>query len=82
MGAQPGGAMAGMDHGSMSGACGGAMAAMDHGAVPDQPAGAMPGMDHGSMAGMDMRDLENAPPDMAVGVGVDAIAMAPANGMG
>ncbi len=82
MGAQPGGAMAGMDHGAMTGASGGAMAGMDHGAVPAQPAGAMPGMDHGSMAGMNMRDPENAPPDMAVGVGVDAIAMAPANRMG
>jgi len=82
MGAQPGGAMAGMDHGAMAGASGGAMAGMDHGSVPAQPAGAMPGMDHGSMAGMNMRDPENAPPDMAVGVGVDAIAMAPANRMG
>lgn len=82
MGAQPGGAMAGMDHGAMTGASGGAMAGMDHGSVPAQPAGAMPGMDHGSMAGMNMRDPENAPPDMAVGVGVDAIAMAPANRMG
>ena len=82
MGAQPGGAMAGMDHGAMTGASGGAMAGMDHGAVPARPAGAMPGMDHGSMAGMNMRDPENAPPDMAVGVGVDAIAMAPANRMG
>ena len=78
MGAQPAGAMAGMNHG----ASGGSMAGMDHGAVPAQPAGAMPGMDHGSMAGMNMRDPENAPPDMAVGVGVDAIAMAPANRMG
>jgi CopA family copper-resistance protein len=72
MGAQPGGAMAGMDHGAMAG--------MDHGA--QAPAGTMAGMDHGSMAGMNMRDPENAPPDMAVGVGVDAIAMAPANRMG
>ena len=75
MGAQPGGAMAGMDHGAMAG--------MDHGAMaPQAPAGTMAGMDHGSMAGMNMRDPENAPPDMAVGVGVDAIAMAPANRMG
>ena len=35
-----------------------------------------------SMAGMNMRDPENAPPDMAVGVGVDAIAMDPANRLG
>jgi FtsP/CotA-like multicopper oxidase with cupredoxin domain len=31
---------------------------------------------------MNMRDPENAPPDMAVGVGVDAIAMDPANRLG
>ena len=82
MGAQPGAAMAGIDHGAMAGASGGAMAGMDHSAVAPQSAGAMSGMDHGSMAGMNMRDPENAPPDMAVGVGVDAIAMAPANRMG
>ncbi|MBX4159299.1 hypothetical protein K4A07_19440, partial [Lactiplantibacillus plantarum] len=67
------GGMSGMDHGVMAG--------MDHGA-PAQgaaPAGEMAGM---SMAGMNMRDPENAPPDMAVGVGVDAIAMAPANRLG
>ena len=81
MGAQSG-AMGGMDHGAMAGASGGAMAGMDHGAMATQSAGAMTGMDHGSMAGMNMRDPDNAPPDMAVGVGVDAIAMAPANRMG
>ncbi|GAD58500.1 copper resistance system multicopper oxidase [Brevundimonas sp. BAL450] len=82
MGAQPGAAMAGMDHGAMTGASGGAMAGMDHSAMAPQSAGTMSGMDHGSMAGMNMRDPENAPPDMAVGVGVDAIAMAPANRLG
>ena len=83
MGAQSGGAMAGVDHGAMTGAPGAAMAGMDHGAMaPQAPAGTMSGMDHGSMSGMNMRDPENAPPDMAVGVGVDAIAMAPANRMG
>ncbi len=83
MGAQSGGAMAGMDHGAMTGAPGAAMAGMDHGSMaPQAPAGTMSGMDHGSMSGMNMRDPENAPPDMAVGVGVDAIAMAPANRMG
>jgi len=82
MGGQPGGAMAGMDHGAMTGASGGAMAGMDHGAMATQSTGAMTPMDHGSMAGMNMRDPANAPPDMAVGVGVDAIAMAPANRMG
>ena len=83
MGAQSGGAMAGMDHGAMTGAPGAAMAGMDHGTMaPQAPAGTMSGMDHGSMSGMNMRDPENAPPDMAVGVGVDAVAMAPANRMG
>jgi CopA family copper-resistance protein len=65
--------MGGMDHGNMAG--------MDHGA-PAQgaaPADDMAGM---SMAGMNMRDPNNAPPDMAVGVGVDAIAMSPANRLG
>ena len=36
-------------------------------------------MNHG---GMSMRDPNNAPADMAVGVGVDAIAPAPANRLG
>ena len=45
------------------------------------------GMDHGDMAGMDhgamtMRDPDNAPPDMAVGVGVDMINMSPINRLG
>jgi CopA family copper-resistance protein len=47
----------------------------------------MAGMDHASMAGMDhgamsMRDPDNAPAEMAVGVGVDAIAPDPANRLG
>lgn len=47
------------------------MAGMDH--------GAMAGMDHGSMdmAGMNMRDKSRVPPNLKVGVGVDAIAMSP-----
>jgi FtsP/CotA-like multicopper oxidase with cupredoxin domain len=36
------------------------------------------GMDHGAM---DMRDPENAPPDMAVGVGVQSISPMPQNRM-
>ncbi len=78
------GGMAGMDHGAMAIPSMGpeAMAGMDHGSTGAQAAGATAGMDHGSMAGMDMRDPDNAPPDMAVGVGVDAIAMAPANRLG
>jgi CopA family copper-resistance protein len=47
----------------------------------------MAGMDHASMAGMDhgamsMRDPDNAPAEMAVGVGVDAIAPDPVNRLG
>ena len=85
------GGMSGMDHGAMAGPSMGpeAMAVMDHGAMAGMshgpaaaPAGgAMAGMDH-SMAGMNMRDADNAPPDMAVGVGVDSIAMAPTNRLG
>ena len=76
--------MGGMDHGAMgdmSGMDHDAMSGMDH-AAPAQnapAAGEMAGM---SMSGMNMRDPENAPPDMAVGVGVDAIAMDPANRLG
>ncbi|MBU1385051.1 MAG: copper resistance system multicopper oxidase [Alphaproteobacteria bacterium] len=83
MGGQP---MAGMDHGAMAGGASAApMTGMDHGAMGAQAGGAMTGMDSGSMAGMagmNMRDPENAPPDMVVGVGVDAVAMAPANRLG
>ncbi|MBU1326351.1 MAG: copper resistance system multicopper oxidase [Alphaproteobacteria bacterium] len=82
MGGSQNGAMAGMDHGAMAGSAGGAMAGMDHGAMATQSGGAMAGMAHGGMAGMNMRDPNNAPPDMAVGVGVDSIAMAPANRLG
>ncbi|MBI2248938.1 MAG: multicopper oxidase domain-containing protein [Brevundimonas diminuta] len=72
MGAAP---MAGMDHSAMPG--------MDHGAAAAAPAGeAMAGMDHGSMGAMNMRDPQNAPPNMAVGVGVQTISPMPANRMG
>lgn len=71
----------GMDHGAMN------MAGMDHAAMGH---GDMAGMDHSAhgasgaamamdMGGMNMRDPSKAPANMAVGVGVDAIAMAPAN---
>lgn len=50
------------------------MGGMDH--------GAMAGMDHGAMTGMNMRDPDNAPPDMAVGVGVDMVNMSPINRLG
>lgn len=64
--------MSGMDHGSMAG--------MDHSAMGHGPAASM---DHGSMDhdGMshNMRDPNNAPADMAVGVGVDMISPSPSN---
>ena len=55
------------------------MAGMDH--------SNMAGMDHRAMSGMDhsagaMRDPDNAPAEMAVGVGVDMIAPDPANRLG
>ena len=55
------------------------MAGMAGMAQGSQPGGGMSGMD---MSGMNMRDPENAPPDMEVGVGVDSIAMAPTNRLG
>ncbi|MGE7197471.1 copper resistance system multicopper oxidase [Brevundimonas naejangsanensis] len=65
--------MDGMDHGAMPG--------MDHGTAA--PAGdAMAAMDHGSMGAMNMRDPANAPPNMAVGVGVQTISPMPANRLG
>ena len=68
--------MGGMDHGSMAG-----MDHSAHGAAGGAAAGAAAAapMDHGAMS---MRDPNNAPADMAVGVGVDAIAPAPANRLG
>ncbi len=77
MGMDMGGAgMGGMNH-DMSG-----MAGMDHSGMD---MGGMASMDHGAAGGhgdMNMRDPENAPPDMAVGVGVQTISPAPANRMG
>ena len=64
--------MGGMDHGAMAG-----MDHSAHGAAAGAAAAAP--MDHGAMS---MRDPNNAPADMAVGVGVDAIAPAPANRLG
>ncbi|MEG1453697.1 copper resistance system multicopper oxidase [Brevundimonas sp.] len=65
--------MGGMDHSAM----GHGSAGMDHAAMGHGAAGqASGGMDH---SGASMRNPDNAPADMAVGVGVDAIAMAPAN---
>jgi CopA family copper-resistance protein len=72
--------MGGMDHGNMAGMDHGAMAGMDHSAHGQAtPSGSPAAMDHGAM---DMRSSEHAPPDMAVGVGVDMVAMDPANRLG
>ena len=57
----------------------GSMGGMDHSAMGHDMGGSSGGMDHGDMA---MRDPENAPPNMAVGVGVDMIAPMPANRLG
>ncbi|MDK2748867.1 MAG: copper resistance system multicopper oxidase [Brevundimonas sp.] len=73
--------MAGMDDGGMAGMDHGAMSGMDHAAMGQTPAAA-PASDLAGMGAMNMRDPENAPADMAVGVGVDMIAMAPANRLG
>ncbi|PZO09128.1 MAG: copper resistance system multicopper oxidase [Alphaproteobacteria bacterium] len=81
MGGMDHGGMAGMDHGGMAGMDGGAMSGMDHAAMGQTPPAA-PAADMAGMGGMNMRDPENAPADMAVGVGVDMIAMAPANRLG
>ena len=58
---------------------GGGMDGMDHAAMGHAAPADGAAMDHGAM---DMRNPENAPPDMAVGVGVDMIAMDPANRLG
>lgn len=65
--------MGGMDHGSM-GHGGMDHAAMGHGSAAEPTA-------HGGR-GHDMRNPENAPPGMAVGVGVDMISPAPADRLG
>ncbi len=58
---------------------GGGMGGMDHAAMGHAAPSAGAAMDHGGGA---MRDPDNAPPDMAVGVGVDMVAMDPANRLG
>ena len=63
----------------MGGGMGGGMDGMDHAAMGHAAPADGAAMDHGAM---NMRDPDNAPPDMAVGVGVDMIAMAPANRLG
>ncbi len=81
MGGMDHGGMTGMDHGGMAGMDDSAMSGMDHSAMGQTPA-TTPASDMAGMGAMNMRDPENAPADMAVGVGVDMIAMAPANRLG
>jgi CopA family copper-resistance protein len=70
--------MSGMHHGAVSGASAdGAVAGMDHSAHAAQGAASTPPpMD---MSGMNMRDKSKVPAHVKVGVGVDSIAMAPAD---
>ncbi len=74
------GGMAGMDHGATasSGDVNSGMSGMDHSAMGHGSAqdGGMAGMSH------DMRDPDNAPPNMAVGVGVDMVAPMPVSRLG
>jgi CopA family copper-resistance protein len=63
----------GMGHGDMDHA---AMGHAGHGSAPARGATGHGGMDH------DMRNPDNAPAGMAVGVGVDMIAPAPVNRLG
>ena len=74
-----GGSHGAMDHGAMDH---GAMnhGGMDHGAMGHAPA-AKPAAAH-SMDGMDMRDTALLPADVAVGPGVDMVAMAPVDKTG
>ena len=85
-----GGAMSGMDHAAMGHAAptattesamgagsGGAMAGMAHGS-----SGGSSGMGAMDMSGMNMRDKSLVPPNVKVGVGVDAIAMSPVDRTG
>ena len=73
------GGMAGMDHSAM-GHGGMDHSAMGHGA-PAAPPTDHAAMGHGGMD-HDMRNPDNAPADMAIGVGVDMIASDPANRLG
>ena len=65
--------MGGMAHGSMPG--------MDHGGASASSSAGAPSVPM-SMSGMNMRDRSKVPPHVKVGVGVDAIAMAPADRTG
>lgn len=81
MGGMDHGSMAGMDHGAGA-AAGGAMAGMDPGAQSAVSTGNAPSAAPMDMSGMNMRDKSKVPPNVKVGVGVDAIAMAPADRTG
>jgi CopA family copper-resistance protein len=74
-----GGAMdGGMDHGAMD------HGAMDHAAMGHGSAAAEADTSSSStgMAGMNMRDTTLLPPDVAIGPGIDMVAMAPVDKMG
>ena len=82
MGGMDHGSMAGMDHSAMGH---GAMAAGADAVTADHGGMDHSGMDHGgshSMGGMNMRDKSLVPDSVKVGVGVDAIAMAPVDRTG
>src|SRR5690606_13346418 len=66
--------MGGMDHGSTAG--------MDHGAMGYGTTAGGAGMAAADHGGMNMRDKSLVPDSVKVGVGVDAIAMAPVDRTG
>jgi len=77
--AAAGSSMQGMDHSNMAG--------MDHSSMPGMGAVGAPAADHSAHGGMDMtsmkqRDLSKVPPNVKVGVGVDAIAPMPVDRTG
>ena len=86
--------MGGMDHSAMGHGAPAPAGGMDHGAMGHGSAAPAPAVDHAAMGhgspaasgsgGMShsMRDPDNAPANMAVGVGVDMIAPMPANRLG
>ncbi|MGE5721834.1 MAG: copper resistance system multicopper oxidase [Sphingomonadales bacterium] len=77
--------MGGMDHSGHAGASGAAAGgpAMDHGSMAGMEPPPAPGAARAmAMGAMNMRDKRLAPPDMKVGVGTDAIVMAPVDRTG
>ena len=68
----------GMNHGN--GGSGMVHGGMDHGAMADDNGGAAMGAM--SMDGMSMRDISLLPSDVAIGPGIDMVAMAPVDKMG